>query len=279
MHHTIDAHIAAARVLHAGGERDLRAWGHDHDGACRGFPAKHTEIMYVVVLTKAGPVLFRHNALNFGARGSVWAFGRLSDALVTVARLLLFLPVFHFVDDFTGIEASSVADSGFEAFADINEAFGFSMTESKKQPPTSELKDLGVTLALDADGVRIKAWPNRVKTQTLALQKARADDKLMPALAGRLAGKGSHLATAIHGKIGRAALKEFFRRQHAAGRNFKLTRSLRAACASLETLYACAPPRFMPYKVPLNQTPVIFVDACPGRRNKVPHQEGPPRGR
>ena len=50
-----------------------QVWGHDHEGAYRQLPLNLPAMAYVLLLTKAGPTLWRHNVLLFGAVASVWA--------------------------------------------------------------------------------------------------------------------------------------------------------------------------------------------------------------
>ena len=260
-HHTVDAHAAAAQALHANGASEISIWGHDHEGAYRQFGPRHPELMYVVVPTSRGPVIFKHNALNFGSKGAVWAYGRVGDALVAVARLLLAMLVFHFVDDYTGVERAETAPSAFGSFGDLNACCGFTVKKAKAQPPSCEMKDLGAIVGLAPDGIRIAQCPLRAKAQRRALKEVCESNELSPTLAGRLAGKGSYLATQVNGRVGRAALKPLFGRQHTSTPNRKLTHALRAGCVSLMHILDWAPPRFVPFAPSTSKAPVLLADA------------------
>ena len=96
-YHTIDAFAAAARAAHHAGFTRLRIWGHDHDGAYRQCALSDPEVAYFVLPTRHGPLLFKHSVLMFGAKGAVWGYGRLGDAIVHISRCLLATPSLHFM--------------------------------------------------------------------------------------------------------------------------------------------------------------------------------------
>ena len=50
-----------------------------------------------------------NHVLLFGATDSVWEYGRVSDFLMYVGRLLLSAAILHYVDDFHGIEPEGTA--------------------------------------------------------------------------------------------------------------------------------------------------------------------------
>ena len=146
-------------------------------------------------------------------------------------------------------EDKAMEKSGFRGFADLNELCGFGEKWAKAQEPSLRLKDLGMSLSIEAYGDRVGSWTSRVEKQVAELQAVRAESRLLPAKAGRLAGKGGFLDLGFHGRVGRAARKQFFRRQYALSNNPKLTTPLRAACCAMEMLYTWAPARFCPYEL------------------------------
>ena len=98
----------AASLVRAGAE-DFAVWGHDHEGAYRRCPLSDPSSAFLVLPTAAGPMLFSHVVLLFGALGAVWGYGRLSDLFVHLARCLLAIPALHYVDGFGGVERSASA--------------------------------------------------------------------------------------------------------------------------------------------------------------------------
>ena len=93
------------------------------------------------------------------------------------------------------------------------------------------------------------------------VRKIFADKKISPTVAGELAGKCGFLATTVCGRLGRAALKPLFARQHASGATSVLTPTLRAALTMLVELFAAAPPRTVPYAVRGQYPALVFSDA------------------
>ena len=121
---TVDDVIATARHMHAQWMRDLHLWSHDHESAYRQFLLDDPRYAYLILLTDNGPLLWRNNVLLFGAKGAVWGYGRSSDLLMHLARIILIMVVGHYVDDFTGIENAHTAMSAFESFEKFTSSMG-----------------------------------------------------------------------------------------------------------------------------------------------------------
>ena len=117
-HHTVDDMIWAARRLHHAGHRDLQLWCHDHEAAFQQLLVEAPEMALLILFTEYGPTLWQNHVLLFGATGSVWGYGRFADFLMHVGRLSLLAVIFHYVDDFHGIESSATAESAFVSFED-----------------------------------------------------------------------------------------------------------------------------------------------------------------
>ena len=94
-------------------------------------PLSDPSSAFLVLPTAAGPMLFCHAVLLFGALGAVWGYGRLSDLLVHLARSLLAIPALHYVDDFGGVECSASAPSALSAFKDVNTYLGYVMKKTE----------------------------------------------------------------------------------------------------------------------------------------------------
>ena len=78
------------------------------------------------------------------------------------------------------------------------------------------------------DVLEIVPKPGRFPDLVCTLQKCLDVNKLAPALAGTAAGKSAYVTQTVFGKVGRAATKAPFARQHAKSKvkNWKLVKSL-----------------------------------------------------
>ena len=112
-HHNIPTHLEVAHQSHSQGNGICDTWCQDLAAAYRQFPVRNPAHGYTVLLTPAGPTLWRHNSLCFGATGSVWSFNRAADAMGFLARQLLATPVCHFVDDFSCTEPAVTSQSSY----------------------------------------------------------------------------------------------------------------------------------------------------------------------
>ena len=134
-HHTPDHYTWLAQYTAKHDIQPPLVWGHDHDGAYRQLPLDDPSIAYVLLLTPQGPTLWHHHVLLFGSAASVWAYNRFGDMLTAIARAIACVPVVHYVDDYGSIEPSTLAESGFTTFKQVNSLLGFHMKPSKRQPP------------------------------------------------------------------------------------------------------------------------------------------------
>ena len=71
-----------------------------------------------------------------------------SILIMHMGRLLLLATIFHYVDDFTGIESSTTASSAFEGFESLNIKFGCRMKFEKRSPPLPTQHLLGVNFVV-----------------------------------------------------------------------------------------------------------------------------------
>ncbi|CAE7455635.1 setd6 [Symbiodinium necroappetens] len=97
-HDTVETYVQIIRMLIMLGYWVL-LWCQDLWAAYRQFPLSHPSEAYTFLGTPAGPTLWQHAVLPFGASSSVWCFNRCIDALMFLGRSLLFVLVIHFVDD------------------------------------------------------------------------------------------------------------------------------------------------------------------------------------
>ena len=299
VHHPVDSYLACAAYIHhlatattspthvepdtatqgraAGPSACLR--GHDHDGAYRQLPVQNPSHAYMLLLTPAGPTLWRHNVLLFGAVASVWGYNRFGDAICFLARALLASPVLHYLDDYGSSEplveqfhhmptASNTAASAFESFASMNSLLGFFMKPSKAQPPAACHRVQGVQLRLLHDRSIVSPTPSRVTKVNAFIELALTENRLTPSSAAELGGKCTYLSTSIYGRVGREATKPVYARQHSANLNphrrsdaFTLTMALRSALLTIQYILRNAKPRVQQYLTSHVHHTVIYADA------------------
>ncbi len=260
-HDSIESFVNLARTMNRHGLKDLRLWGHDHEGAYRQLPLRHPDEAYLLLHTKRGPTLWRHNVLLFGAVGSVWAYNRLGDVLTFISSVIMAIPTLHYVDDYGGIEPETTAQSAFTIFEDVNKTQRFHVKQTKKQAPATKHKVQGVNIEITADGVILSPTPNRLETMTKAIERCLEEESLEPPEAARLAGKLSFLTSTLFGKVGRGHLQAIYARQHCDPReSWSLGTRLKASLGALVELLPIMRPKFIPFEHE-SKPPVIFGDA------------------
>ena len=101
--------------------------------------------------------------VDYGAKGAVWAYGRVADFLCHIARVCLLCPVWHCVDDFAGIEDYRTAESAFSAFQTLNELHGLKTERKKEQKPATSHRIQGVQFALEKERLLVAPLDDRRK--------------------------------------------------------------------------------------------------------------------
>ena len=138
--------------------------------------------------------------------GSVWGYGRVSDCLLHLGRLLLLAAIFHNVDGAHGNEPSDTASSAFDGLGELNELVGCHMKGATKAHAAHSLKLLGVQLDASTD-VAVIAPTSKRKTKLANFFSKHIDaGKLSPSNAGSFAGKAGFFNTTGLGHAGRAAM-------------------------------------------------------------------------
>ena len=259
-HDTVDEFVALARHLFDAGHSDLQIWGHDHEGAYRQLPLRNPNEAFLILNTPAGPTLWRHNVLLFGAVGSVWAYNRVGDVITWLSAVLFGIPALHYVDDYGSVEPRHAAPSGFRAFSLFNSRMGFTMKPSKEQPPAQAHKVQGVIIHLDPDQIVVKPTDNRLQKMMRALHQFIAVDSMTCDEAAQLAGKLQFLCCSFFGKVGRTHLKAIYGRQYAKRHMPCLGRRLRHALIALTRMLPALRPREIPF-IDEYHPPILFGDA------------------
>ena len=198
-HHTVDDLTLVARWLHRRGHHDLHIWGHDHQSAYRQLLLDQPQMALLLLFTEFGPTFWMNHVYLLGASGSVWGYGRFSDFLMHLGRLLLLAAVFHYVDDFHGIETASTAWLAFSGFERLNKLCGCQMKEEKKSPPAAEQHLLGVHLDVSTDEARVRPTDSRRSKLPNLSDKYINAGAISNTEAGSLAGQASFFDSSMYG--------------------------------------------------------------------------------
>ena len=226
-------HLAAGVAAHVDlmpGQHEI--WGHDHRAAYRQLPAGPQWLLFVILFTAQGPSLWKHRVALFGSKGAVWAYLRVGDALVTLARCFLLINCFHFVDDYFGAGPVWESYSAFSAFEEFNNALGFDMKVDKRMSPRAAAELLGVITKVCPK--YFSCIPTEFKKNTIVSAAARCLelDEISQNEAARLQGQANFLFYTCFGAVGGACLRPLALRASRGGRP-KLTAGLRLALSAL----------------------------------------------
>ena len=258
-HHTPDHYLWLAQHTATSDDTPQQVWGHDHDGAYRQLPLNDPSLAYVLLLTPNGPTLWLHHVLLFGSAASVWSYNRFGDVLTSLSRVLTATPVVHFVDDYGSIQPKQHAQSGFEAFGQLNSTLGFHMKKSKEQPPQTERKIQGVYIRTDQQQLTISPCQQRIKQITATLQQAIDENFLQPSMAQKLAGKCAFTATQLFGRVGRAANRALY--DHAFSHHTHLSKQTKQGILAMLNILQHAAPRITSLQPTRVQPTIIYTDA------------------
>ena len=188
-------------------------------------------------------------------------YGRASDMLMHMSRILLAVALFHYVDVFFGLESCSTAESSFLGFADFNRLAGCRMKKEKATPPAPENKLHQITVDASTNTAVVSPTPvRRDKLRARALSQLAAGS-LTPTDARCLAGKATFFDTSCMGRVGRAATKALYARQHDHHANASLTTALRASLETIVRLSETARPRTVPLSTEFAKVPQVCADA------------------
>ena len=263
-HHTPDHFVASANQAHEiWPEEELQLWGHDHDGAYRQLPVDNPAVAFALLMTPWGPTLWTHNVLMFGAVASVWAYNSFADVLVAMARILMLIPVLHYVDDYGAVDIAPLAESSFNSFKDLNDSLGFLMKKSKEQPPATKHKMQGVFIEFKGNQAIISACKRRVRRLLQWIQQIKAKQCLPPEEAKTFAGKAGFVASSLFGRVGRCAMRAIWTRaasnDHGPAAD-KMSPGIEDSLENLTSILLNAPPRSMTMNYS-GRRAIIYTDA------------------
>jgi uncharacterized membrane protein len=216
--------------------------------------------------------VWTHFVFPFGSLSAVVTYGRVSEAIVHVILMAMLVLVWHYVDDFFLVSWKKHSRSAFRMLIRLHRLIGYELAEDKTFLPRSELDILGVMVDLADAIAKVRITDLRKKVLTRVLREVLQAGSLTATLAGKLAGKLGFACQALYGRIGRAYVKELYRRQHQAGVT-ELTPELENALRWLLYLVQEAPPKeVVPRFMKPKNLPVIWVDAR--EEPKVPNAVG-----
>ena len=234
-------------------------WGHDHEGAYRQFPAGPRQLLWSILEGPQGFSLWQHCVMVFGAKAAVWAYNRVGDAITFLARVLLLCVVFHYVDDYGGLEPAPSAHSAFSSFAELGAILGFKTKASKEQPPSNSHTFQGVQLTINDENFITQITDARRERMLGEIDKLRDAGIITPKQAQVLAGKTIFTNASTFGALGAAALRPLFRRAAFGGK--LIDTDLEAALHILRHLLMHAPPRISSLGPPPAVCPILYADA------------------
>lgn len=140
-----------------------------------------------------------------------------------------------------GVEGAETAASGLKAFKRLNEMLGFVLKVRKEVGPTAEGPVLGLEVDISAQPIQVRLSAERRERLLKFLSGVREQGMLLPGTAGTLAGKLQFACSGIYGRVGRAAVIPFYRRQRAKKGSANLSRALSSALEFFSRLLADPP--------------------------------------
>jgi len=189
----------------------------DIDSAFRRIPVTPAQRWLLgVVFSHLGVKYFaRHIATPFGCVGSVHSWHRIGAALLCIARRLLGLVLFRYVDDFFGLESAGLVDIALSAFVRLVRAIlGETAIAEKKCAHGAALDILGLCVAPSADDIRVALSREKASKWLSEVREVLQRGRLSSGHASKLAGKLSFAAQASFWRLGRAMVRPFFQQQY-----------------------------------------------------------------
>ena len=190
-------------------------WKRDHKKSYRQVPVHPADWPLLVVVfwdaRRQRPAFFFHKKLPFGAVAAVYAYNRVANALIHIARAVLNLPVDNYFDDFWGVGGTLIAARrGFDWFGRLNNFLGLTLKEEKDFLPASTGVLLGVSVSIGSFPFLMCVDEDRARRLLVELDRVCQNGAISPAEAGSLAGKLQFAASAFYGRVGRAAIAPLF---------------------------------------------------------------------
>ena len=153
------------------------------------------------------PLAARHNALPFGGVGSVHGWDRLGAFFKRLARELLFLIVFRYVDDYFGVEYRSTAEHAMQCFARLVRAvLGPSAIAPSKFAHGMPLDILGLQVNVSKKGIQVRVTPGKAEQWGKLVKEALTSGILAAGDVLKMASRLSFASQHTFRRLGRAML-------------------------------------------------------------------------
>ena len=198
----------------------------------------------------------------FGATASVYNWERVGRFLRKIARKLLHIALFEYVDDYFAAERPDVAEHALGCFARVVRAvLGKAAIAEDKLMFGSTLEVLGVVVKLSHDRFTLSPCEKKLMKCLDVMRAALAKDGVLRrGCASKLAGRLQWSSQFLFHRLGRAMLRPIFAQCHANDRSVgsELRVALSWWCKVLEL--GIVEERFWSFsEAPLAH---VFVDAC-----------------
>ena len=167
------------------------------------------------------PVFFVGRTQFFGGKSCPVNFARVPDWGCHLVASLGAVPMSHCVDDMLCTDRKTTILSGFRLWRGLARLAGWDVPDRKSPPPSPCSRVLGVMSDLSPTPHApplVRVTPDRVELLVAALSKVIENGHLTSGLAGKLWGRLQFASTQAYGRIGKAMLRAFNRRQHEEGR-------------------------------------------------------------
>jgi hypothetical protein len=158
-----------------------------------------------------------HHAMPFGATSSVLAWDQVGDLLCVLARRLLHVPVFRYVDDFFCPERPETMEHGMATFARlVRLLLGETAVAERKLEFGHVLAVLGIVVQPSGSGVEFRLCPKKVSQWLEVINEAIATGKLVSGSAQKLSGRLMWATQLLFHRVGRAMIKAIFAQKRSA---------------------------------------------------------------
>ena len=169
-----------------------------------------------------------HKSCPFGAKASVLNWERVGRFLCTVARRLLHIAMFEYVDDYFAAENPCVVEHAMQCFAKIVRALlGSSAIAADKLMFGASLDILGVNVMLAWDRFAMRPSNEEMKKCLVVINLALAEGVLRPGCASKLAGRLQWACQYMFHRLGRAMVRPLY--AQCQSRNGSVCKDLRIA--------------------------------------------------
>ena len=185
----------------------------DMDSAYRRVPIAANQVWASGVAFLCGGQIWTslHKACPFGAVASVHAWERVGALITHIARKVLKLGVFRYVDDFFGCERPETLEHGLQCFCRlVRLLFGQSALADRKLDFGASLVVLGVEIKFSREGYECRPSVDKVRKWLSCILEAIRTGILTPGDASKLAGRLQWACQHMFHRIGRAMLRPLY---------------------------------------------------------------------